>query len=332
MNPPSTLSDLISGYRSTTLIVTAVRLGLPDALQKAPATASQLAEMLKAKPDPLHRLLRGLAVLGLVHEDDGGLFSVTEAGSGLCSDAPDSLHGLALLTGEEYLPAWQALEHSIRTGGPAFSHVFGMDAWEHRRRQPVLREAFDTMLRAQTAALARSILDAWDFCEVREAADIGGGHGGLLSEVLAAHPHLRGVLFDLEEVIAEAGSQMDSVTPRLRLVSGDFFQEVVSGPDLYLLKSVLHDWNDTACLRILQVCRAAMAPGARLLVIERALPDRAVDDPGTVFLDLHMLAMLGGRERTAAEYQSLAAHAGLAPGRQIDIPSGFILLEFTLPS
>lgn len=314
-------SELLNGYRHTALLYVAARLRLAETISAGLCDYRELARHLSVHEDALYRVLRGLAAMKILAEESDGRFLLTELGCELLGAS-----GQAILAGEEYLPAWGSLLHSVRTGGNAFEHAFGMTAWEHRRQNAELGGIFDAMLFPETALLAYGLAEAYDFSGAREVMDVGGGTGGLLHTLLQLHPHLRGALFDLPHVVERSVPLLE----RVRILAGDFFVEVPAGADVYVLKSVLHDWDDAACVRILQNCRRAMMPENRLLIIERALPRRASDDPATIMLDLHMLAVPGGRERFAEEYQRLALQAGLEAMGQFAFafPSSFRILVF----
>jgi hypothetical protein len=324
------LRQLIDGYRDTALVYVATKLGLPDLLARGAMSLEELARRLEVDDDRLNRLLRGLAVIGIVNDGPGHTYALTELGSGLCSQSPGGLGAAALIAGEEYAPAWGDLLHSVRSGEVAFEHVFGMTAWAHRAQNPELNRAFQIWLREATASSADSVSRAYDFSDVKVVADIGGGQGGVLRAILAGYPGVSGVLVDLPHVIAQAGPLFEEagLSGRYQLKAADFFNDVPGGADLYLLKSVLHDWNDEQCLTILRTCRKAMQSGTRLLIVERVLPERAIDSPSTIMLDLHMMAVLGGRERSLADYRRLAAAAGLELRDSLPTDTGFRLMEY----
>jgi hypothetical protein len=324
MRTQEKLSELIGGYRSTALLHVAATLGLADLIASGVSEAGPLARRLSVPEEPLHRLLRGLAALEILREEAPRRFALTELGAAMRGGAAGSFREQAIIAGEEYLAAWGGLLHTVQTSETAFAHVFGMSAWDHRQQNPVLGAAFDAALSGQTAALGRAIAEAYDFSRARVVMDIGGGAGGLLHALLARHPALEGVLFDRPHVVARCVP----FAGRLRTVGGDFFAQVPAGADLYVLKSVLHDWDDAACRTILGHCRRAMQPEDRLLIIERALPQRVTDDPETIMLDVHMLAVPGGRERFPQEYQRLAEEAGLDACGVLVFATSFRILEF----
>lgn len=323
------LGELIDGYRSTALLYVAAKLGIADLLLSESANVDQLAADLRVNPDALGRYLRALATIGIVRTDDDGNFALTPLGSALRAGAPGSAKAHAILAGDEFFPTWGALLDAIRNGEAQFQRIFGLSAWEHRQANPELSALFNSWLHEQTAQVADSILRAYDFESVREIADVGGGHGGLLSGLLLAHPHLRGVLIDLPHVAAEARSTLEKsgLIDRCRIHSADFFKAVPAGSDIYLLKSVLHDWDDARCQQILSHCRKAMTPSNRLLIIERIMENGGEQDRATIMLDLHMLLMFGGRERSRGEYSKLAAAADLEVRRILPTDSGFQIME-----
>jgi SAM-dependent methyltransferase len=238
------------------------------------------------------------------------------------------MRGQVIRCGEVYT-AWGSLLHSVMTGETAFRHVFGDDVWNHRRKDPDLDESFNRAFVQDALRIGREVLSVCDFSPVRTIADIGGGYGALLAAILRASPSLTGLLLDQPHVIAKAPSYLKEagVLERCRTFEGDFFTHVPDGADLYILKSVLHDWDDGRSERILKNCRRAMKEGARLIVIERIMPDRVKQDPRIVLLDLRMLATTGGRERSAAEYRALFEAAGLTLTRIIPLRSGFNVIE-----
>ena len=326
---PPTLHDLLNGYRNTALLYIAARLGLADALAGGPQSSAELARMAGAHAPSLHRVLKGLVTLGVCSEAPDGRFCLTEFGAGLRSDRAGSIRGLAILVGEEYAVAWGGLLHSVMTGDPAFRHVFGATQLEHRAQHPELEVLFSDSLAVAAEQVAQGVLNAYDFSPFRTVADIGGGHGALLAAVLLKYPSAAGILFERECLMAGARACLESkgVAARCRLVEGNFFDRVPDGADVLILKSIIHDWDDEHALAILRNCHTALGERTRLLLIERILPARAADDPGTILVDLQMLALTGGRERSEAEYRALLAAAGFTTSRVILAGSGFSILE-----
>jgi hypothetical protein len=234
-------------------------------------------------------------------------------GQYLCRDHPLSVDPAARMFGADYeWRAWGELAHSVRTGGNAAAHALGCDVWDYRRQHPEHGEVFDAAMRTFSRADNAAVLAAHDFGRYGVVADIGGGTGAVLAGVLAAHPSVRGILFDQPHVVvgAEPVLRAAAVADRVRVVPGDFFAEVPSGADAYLLARVLHDWADGDAVRILHSVRAAMSAQARVLLVE-AVVGPPNDDPQAKFLDLMMLVSAGGQERTEDEWRALLAAAGL---------------------
>jgi hypothetical protein len=311
------LREQIMGFRTTQMIHVAAKLGLADQLAAGPCSVERLAAATGAEPQALHRLLRALASLGIFAEDPAGDFALTPQAALLRSDVQGSLKDVALLYGEDWL--WQAygnMTHSVRTGAPAFTKTHGQPLYGYLHAHPRAAARFNAAMTGFSGHEAAAILDAYDFSEARRVVDIGGGHGALLAALLRAHPTMTGTLFDLPSVVAGAESVLSEIGERARAVAGDFFDEAPAGADLYVMKSVLHNWDDTDALRILSTCRAAMAADARLLVIERVVPEGNAPAEAKLF-DINMLVVAGGRERTELEYRRLFAAAGLAQERII---------------
>ncbi len=305
------LLDLLQGYRATCIIMTAIRLGVLEHLRSGPASAQELADKLGAHPSSLQRFLRALEVVGLV-EPLANAVALTPMGR-LLIDPDAGLRDRSILNREEYLPAWLELGHSVMTGEPAFPAVFGMSVWEHRKSHPELGECFDRAMADQHARARRSVLGAHDFSGSPLVVDVGGGRGALMAEILQQHPDATGVLFDQPQVVEGARPLLAAagVTDRCRIAGGSFLDSVPADGDVYILQYILHDWDDSRCATILRNCRAAMRPSSVLLVVENIVPDGARPADFVTMLDLHMMVMLGGRERTVSEYRSLLRSAAL---------------------
>jgi O-methyltransferase domain/Dimerisation domain len=304
--PSAELRRLINGYQVSQAIHVAAVLGIADLLAGGPRSSDDLAAAAGADPDALYRLLRALAAVDVLHEADGRRFSLTELGDGLRSDAEAPVGGWAAFIGRpSYWQTWGALLHSVRAGENAFKHVNGTDPWTFRAAHPDEAAAFDRAMADLTRRSHASVMAAYDFSRFGTIVDVGGGNGAFLASVLAEHPDQRGILLDLPHAVAGAPD-----IDRLEAVAGDFFESVPKGGDAYVLRAVLHDWEDDEAAAILTTCRRAMGPGATLVIIERDLgPPNAL--PETKLSDLNMLVAPGGRERSIAEYGDLLARAGL---------------------
>jgi hypothetical protein len=301
---------MASGAWVTQMLHVAAELGVADALAQGPLESEVLAERCGAEADALTRLLRGLASLGVFEQDREGRFQLTPLAELLRSDHPQSMRQFLRMLGEEHYLAWDGLLESVRSGEPAFRRRYGCSVFDHyqqnSRRGAIFDGAMTDVSRRETAA----VLAACRFDDLRHVVDVGGGHGQLLKALLLHHPQLRGTLFDQPAVLASAELPVE-LEGRLTLVGGDFFEAVPEGADAYLLKHILHDWDDGRCLRILERIAAAMAPGGRVLILEQVIPEGNAPFPGKL-LDLNMLVMTeGGRERTVTEYAALLESAGL---------------------
>ena len=306
--------QLLFGYSRTQLIYVMAKLGLADLLRDGPGDYHALAEATATHAPTLRRVLRGLANLGVVAEDEEGRFVLTPMGACLRSDVPNSLRGWAILSGETWYRAWGDLLHSVQTGQTAFDHTFGMGVYEYAATHAEFAENFHRSMTVATVQAAQALLTAYDFTPARTVVDVGGGYGVLLGAILQAHPHLHGILFDAPSVAATAQRYLEGrdIGRRCACIGGDFFAAVPTGGDTYILSWVLLDWDDEHSLRILQNCRAAMPEHGRLLVFEAMLTERVLPGDRVVGRDLSMLVMTGGQERTAADYRRLLSQAGLS--------------------
>jgi len=307
---PNRLHDLLHGYRATCVIVAALELGLVEALREGPVDEAPLAERLGAHEPSLRRFVRALSILGLTEHHEKGV-TLTASGR-LLLEGDAAMRERAILARDEYLPAWLNLSHAVMSGETAFDRVFGMSAWEHRKRNPELNECMNRTMADDHTRARGSIPEAYDFSACRLVVDVGGGHGALLADILSWFPQPSGLLFDQPHVVSGAPGLLAEagVLQRCNIVGGSFFEHVPAGGDVYLLQRVLHDWSDERCTAILRNCRAAMGAGSVLLVIENLVPDRIVPSDHLVMLDLHMMAMLGGKERTQGEFRSLLESTG----------------------
>lgn len=323
------LQQMIMGFRTTQLLHVAATLGIADELEAGPRTVAALAASCRCRPEQLYRILRALSSFGIVHERDDGCFELASLGEHLRTQAEGSLRAIATLYGEPWL--WNAygnLLHSVQTGEPAFDAVHGRRFFDYLQQDEIAARSFNAAMTSYSAQEIAAVTAAYDFSRFATIADIGGGHGRLLGAMLRASRSARGILFDLPAVCAGAQQTLSDagVADRASVVSGDFFAEIPRGAQLYVLKSIIHDWDDDSALHILANCRAAMAADARLLLIERVVGEPNEADEAKLF-DISMLAMLGGRERTATEYRALLESAGLRMRRTLATASPHSLIE-----
>ena len=317
---------LTIAFRSSQAIGVAVKLGIPEFLSRHPHTAPQLAHDTGANEASLLRLLRTLVALGLLAEDDAGRFSLTATGEEMRRDRLGPL--IRFLLHDLDWSSWGRLDYSIKTGKRAFDHVHGMRNWEYYASHPEEAGIFDAAMQALTRPVADGVARTNDFSSMKTIADVGGGAGTMLIAILRAHPHLRGILVDRPDVVQRHRKRFEDagVIDRVEFAGGNFFDSVPSGADAYLMKSILHDWEDHDAVAIIKRCREA--GGSKLLVVERLLSDKiGPGDLGTLLSDLNMLVNPGGRERTVAEYSGLFEQGGFRYERTIDIPPQFHILE-----
>jgi hypothetical protein len=322
-NPFHTVLQMASGYSLSRCLHVVADLGVADVLDETPRTAADLAAAVGAQPDALGRVLRLLSANG-VFESRGDGFCHTSASRLLRTDHPQSMRALARMFG---LPInwaiYGELGHSVRTGVPAAAKVLSGGFWSYFAEHPEEGRIFNAAMAAKAHGQVAGVMAAYDFSGFGLVGDIGGGRGHLLRAVLESAPAAKGVLFDLPHVIEEAAG---AASERLTLQAGDFFRDALPACDAYLLMEVIHDWGDDESVAILKAIRQAAPSRARLLLIEQIVPD----DPGphwSKMLDIYMLALLGGRQRTRPEYEALFDRSGFRFEREIDTGADISILE-----
>ncbi|WP_129667005.1 methyltransferase [Phytoactinopolyspora endophytica] len=330
----TTVMRSILGGMAAQVVATTTKLGIADALGESTVHAADLAQRCDVSVQPMRRLLRALAALGLCAEQHPDQFALTEAGGLLRRDHPRSLHGFArMFTDPAMLGAWNHLDTAVHTGEPQFAEIFGVPFFDHLAGQPELSALFNASMSQATRAVAASLPDHYNFDRYSVVADVGGGDGSLLSAILTRNAHLRGFVYDTPEGAAQAVDTISAaeLSDRCDVVHGDFFHHIPAGADLVLLKSILHDWNDDAAGTILHNCHAVLPEHGRLLIIEPVLPEVVPEDAraGIYLSDLNMLVNIGGRERTSAEFTELCERSGFAITRIDPLPQhvGFFLIE-----
>jgi len=317
VGPAATLMPLINGFMASRLVQVASELAIADRLADGPKTSAVLASETETHPPSLHRLLRALASLGVLEEVEAGRFALTTHGASLRSDVADSLRNFALMSGTERMwRIWGDLLHSIRTGESAQQHLYGVESFAYFATHPKEAAIFNQAMADVTRRVTETVVTAGDFARFRTIVDVGGGNGALIAAILAATPRLKGIVFDLPSGNVDAPRLLGTagVADRSEVVTGDFFHLVPAGADAYILKNVIHDWDDERAVAILKNCRRAMERRARLLLVERVMPERmevSARLQQMALLDVHMLLGPGGRERTDAEFRRLFAASGL---------------------
>ena len=325
------LLALLNGQWTTQAICTAAVLGLPALLARQPRSAASLALATGSHQPSLLRLLRYLMSVGLVALRDDERFELTAAGLLLDPAAPNSLHPWAMLRHQRW-PAREELEHSVRSGRPFGKSPSGGDNFGELGRDAEAAALFHNAMVSMTRHIAAEVLEVIDLRGSATVVDVGGGSGELVGALLKAHPGLRGIVFDLEHARHGAQTQITDgcIGERCRFVAGSFFDSVPAGHDVYLLKSVLHNWDDERAACILSRCRDALAPSARLLIVERVLPrewTNCADHRSAAASDLRMLVGLSGRERSEEEFAALLAGAMLQLRRIISTGGEFDVIE-----
>ncbi len=313
------MGALVNGYQTSAAIGAVAALGVADALADGPAYPADVARRVGADPGALVRVLRVLADAGIFEALEDGRFALTPLGATLRGDVPGSVRRAAIIATDEW--HWRAyghLTHSVRTGEAGFHPAHGCGFWEYLDHHPSVAAMVDGSMARIAAARAAAFARAYDFGAIARVVDVGGGQGVLLQHVLQAHPHLAGIVLERPTVaeaarrrLAEAG-----LSGRCEVVGGDFFAGVPAGGDAYVLSWILHDWDDEAAVQILRNCRTAMGKPGRLLVLELVLSpadgphSSSAADALARTVDLEMLAVVGGRERTEVEFRALFGRAG----------------------
>jgi len=322
-NPFATLVQIAAGYCVPRCLHVVADLGVADVLDEPLRSAPALAAAVGAHPDALGRVLRLLAAHG-VFEMQGELFGHSPASRLLRTDHPQSMRAVARMFGLPiHWASYEVLAHSVRTGLPASTTVMPEGFWAYYAEHPEEGQVFNAAMVAKAHGQIAGVIGAYDFSGCHRIGDIGGGSGHLLQAVLAAVPTAHGVLFDLPHVIAGATSL---ASERLTLQAGDFFRDALPRCDMYLLMEIIHDWPDDEAVAILKAIRQVAPAHARLLLLETLIPTDPSPD-WSKMLDIHMLALLGGRQRTRQEYEALLDQAGFRLEREIDTRAGISILE-----
>jgi len=301
---------LIADWASRSLYV-AVKMGIIDALEKGPLDIADLARRAGAKEEALYRVLSGVVRLGVLEEPNPGLFRLTAVGRCLRTGDPSGLASFAIMLGEEFRDALSDLEGAIRTGGASFDRVHGARLYEYLRARPERSRLFGDAMKGLARHSSLQMMSEHDFAPYRRIVDVGGGDGYLLATILSQNPAAHGVLFDQHHVIAAGSASLESagVLSRCERIGGDFFESVPPGGDLYVLSKIIHNYDDSRAQIVLRACRRAIAPGGRLLLVEVALGSDREPELGR-HLDLVMLVLTGGRERTAKQMEALLSASG----------------------
>jgi hypothetical protein len=311
--PPSAqLLQMIFGFMASQAISVVAKLGVADLLADKAKSADELAQATGVKARPLYRILRALASVGIFAEDDAGRFRLTPLAEPLRSDAPNSLRGFSIFMGADWhWRVWSELSYSAQTGQPGFERIYGQAYFDYLAKNPEPARVFNDAMTSFSASVGAAVVEAYDFSGIKKLVDIGGGHGLLLASILEKYSQMTGVLFDAPSVVDGAKDVIKGrgVGERCEIVGGDFFKSAPAGGDAYIMKHIVHDWDDERALTILKNCHRAATENAKLLVVEMVIPEGNAPSLGK-FLDLEMLLFLHSYERTEAEYRALFERAG----------------------
>lgn len=323
------MQELVFGAWVSQGLTAVADLRVADALADGPLSIDELAHRVGANADALRRLLRALISRGIFARRDDGRYELNPMAELLRNDGPVSMAAMARFVGSRHhREHWSLLTEAIKTGGPMVPALRGKDFFDYLGDEPEFGQIFNDAMTDLSGAAIGPVVDAYDFTPYRTIVDIAGGHGRLLAAILASAPEAHGVLYDLPEVIAGATPllRQSHVAQRVRLAEGSFFDSVPAGGDAYVLKHIIHDWDDEPCVRILRNVRAAAAEGAALLLVETVVPE---DDAESLakWTDMEMLLVNGGRERTEREYRALLDEAGFRLTRVVSTASRFSIIE-----
>lgn len=327
--PHVAMFQIMNGMWVSQIASAVAQLGIADFIAAGTRRVDHLAEECSAHPDTLYRLLRAAQTIGLCREVAPKEFALTPVGETLRSAAQGSMRDLVIAeTAPGHWLPWGRLTDAVRRGAPTATETLGMNPWEYYAKNPEEGQCFARGMGNLSAVASRDVAAVYNVGEAKRIVDVGGSEGVLLRGLLHGAPHARGVLFDRPEIIDYARASIDAsdYRDRIDLAGGDFFTAIPEGGDVYLLKSILHDWSDAECEVILRNVHRAAAPDARLVLVEMLLPDEPQPSP-VALMDMNMLVMLGGRERTGEEFGALLARCGFTLERIVPTPGMFAVLE-----
>ena len=311
------------------IVHAAARVGIADHLASGPASAAELSGPMGLHAPSLHRFMRTLSGLGIVTEREGQRFELTSLGAALKTDAPGAARATLLSFSSPYFSrAWEKFVYSLETGKSGFTESAGMPMFDYLARHPDEAALFSQAMIGLSSAEAQAVAEGYDFSRFETVVDIGGATGHMLAAILSRHTGPRGILFDRAHVVRDAPALLKAsgVESRVTIESGDFFEAVPSGADVYVLSHIIHDWTDDQCATILNHCRKAMAPGGRLLIVEMVIPAGDAQHLGKIY-DMVMLVFTDGRERTEVEYASLLNRSGFRLNRVVPTASPVSIVE-----
>ncbi|HEX5964740.1 MAG TPA: methyltransferase [Pyrinomonadaceae bacterium] len=328
--PEVVVTQIMIGSLAAQVLYVTAKLGIADLLADGPKSVEDLATATDTHAPSLYRILRAAESVGVFVEKENRVFALNANAEPLRSNVPNSLRDIAIFMGEDWhWEVWGKTMYSVRTGKSAWAHAHGDDdVFDYFRKRPEAFEVFNRAMTSLTALSAKAVSEGYDFTGVKTLIDIAGGHGRLLTEILEVNPSMRGILFDMPQVIEGARESVakTNAADRVEFEGGDFFVSVPAGGDAYMMKHIIHDWDDEKSLMILRNIKQAMNPGGRVLLVESVIAERGAQDFGKL-MDIEMLVSPGGKERTAAEYEDLFARAGLRMTRIVPTKSAYSVIE-----
>jgi len=327
--PPAVLLNIITSFWSSRAVYIIAKLGIPDLLTGGAKSAEELATATNTNAPALYRILRALESLGILSSPEPLKFGLTPVSELLVTSAPGSMRWFVISElGEEHYPAWGNLMHSVKTGEIAFDNHFGKDVWAYFKDNPEQAALFNDSMSGMTQVANESIVDVYDFSLFMKIVDVGGGHGALLTSILRSAPGASGILFDSEQVTSGARPKIEAsgIADRCEVIAGNFFEAVPAGGDAYVMKWIIHDWNDEQSITILKNIRKQIAPEGRVIIFDTVVPETSEPD-FSKFFDLNMLVMTGGKERTAKEFEQLLEAAGFRLVRIVPTATPTAIIE-----
>jgi hypothetical protein len=322
------LLDLIFGYKATQCVYVAAKLDIADHLRLGAKSIDDLSQLTQSEPEPLYRVMRCLVSLGVFQELENKLFSLNKEAEKLLSDPNNTIKDYVILCGEELYKAAGELLYTVKTGKAGFEHAYGMNYWEYLNINSKHAAIFNNAMQKGSGLVINEILTHYDFAPYKTIVDIGGGKGHVVCAILGKYPHLTGVIFDMEHTRESAALYVTNkqLSNRCQIIIGDFFKSVPKEADLYILKVILHDWNDEKALRILKSCKKGMPNNSKLLIIEKLLDENQYIK-NTCLSDINMLITLSGKERSFFEYKHLLEQAHFKVLKKIDTTTPFSIIE-----
>lgn len=327
--PEVVLTQIMLGSLAAQALYVPAKLGIADLLADGPKSVEELATATDTHAPSLYRVLRAVASLGVFTEQENQKFALNANAEPLLSNRPNSMRDMTIFMGEDWhWEVWGKTMYSVRTGKSAWAEMHGEDVFGYFKENSEALGIFNRAMTSLSALSTKAVIEAYDFTGINTLIDIAGGHGRLLTDILEANPSTRGVLFDMPQVIEGARENVakTKAADRVEFVAGDFFESVPAGGDAYIMKHIIHDWDDERALTILRNIKRAMNPGGRVLLVESVIADGNNQDFSKL-MDIEMLVSPGGKERTAAEYEDLFARAGLRLTRILPTKSAYSVIE-----